>query len=498
MQPIHTLGELKAIGYVYRSVKEELRQNLINKLKQKEPVFEGIFGFDDTVLPDLQRALLSQHNILLLGLRGQAKTRIARLTLSLLDEFIPIIKDSELNEDPLKPLTGQSKIMLADMGDDLPITWMPRALRFVEKLATPDVSMADLIGDIDPVKAANNKWSFADERSIHYGLVPRSNRCIFILNELPDLQPRIQVSLLNILQEGDLQIRGYKLRLPLDIQFVFTANPEDYTNRGNIITPLKDRIDSQILTHYPDQIEVARLITNQEANILPEVREHIYLSEYAHNILERISFVARESDFIDSASGVSARLSISGMENLYSSAELRMLAAGSTETGIRIIDFIGVIPSITGKIELLFEGEQEGPYNIALGLIGEAVKDEFLSLFPDPDNKVHKNHKDPYQVIKNWFSKGNVIEIWYNETDDSLYEKLSSIDGLKDMVLDKIRNKKEAILLMEMVLFALAEMNIISREMLDNKVKFSDSLADIFGDILNSDDDSDDDDLNDL
>ena len=281
MQPIHTLGELKATGYVYRSVKEELRQNLINKLKQKEPVFEGIFGFDDTVLPDLQRALLSQHNILLLGLRGQAKTRIARLTLSLLDEFIPIIKDSELNEDPLKPLTGQSKIMLADMGDDLPITWMPRALRFVEKLATPDVSMADLIGDIDPVKAANNKWSFADERSIHYGLVPRSNRCIFILNELPDLQPRIQVSLLNILQEGDLQIRGYKLRLPLDIQFVFTANPEDYTNRGNIITPLKDRIDSQILTHYPDLIEVARLITNQEANILPEVREHIYLSEYA-------------------------------------------------------------------------------------------------------------------------------------------------------------------------------------------------------------------------
>ena len=239
MKEILTLGALKASGYTYTTIKQELRNNLITKLKNGEKVFDGIYGFEDTVLPDLERAILSGHNILLLGLRGQAKTRIARLTVNLLNEYIPIVKGSELNEDPLHPLTNQTKQLIKELGDDLPIEWLHRSDRFLEKLATPDVSIADLIGDIDPIKAANNKWSYADERSIHFGLVPRSNRCIFVLNELPDLQARIQVSLLNILQEGDIQIRGYKLRLPLDIQFVFTANPEDYTNRGSIITPLK-------------------------------------------------------------------------------------------------------------------------------------------------------------------------------------------------------------------------------------------------------------------
>lgn len=488
MDKITTLGALKASGYTYKSIKDELRNNLIEKLKRDEKVFEGIYGFEDTVLPDLERAILSKHNILLLGLRGQAKTRIARLTVNLLDEYIPVIKGSELNEDPLHPISSFTKKTIEEQGDDTPIEWMHRSERFLEKLATPDVSMADLIGDIDPIKAANNKWSYADERSIHFGLLPRSNRCIFVLNELPDLQARIQVSLLNILQEGDIQIRGYKMRLPLDIQFVFTANPEDYTNRGNIITPLKDRIDSQILTHYPDQINIAKQITLQEARIADDVKESVYLSSFAHNLLERITFVARDSEYVDEHSGVSARMSISGLENLYSSAYRRLLKSKHTETLIRIVDFIGVIPSITGKVELVYEGEQEGPYNVALNLFGTALKEEFLGIFPDPEKNLKKSENDVYLPVKNWFGKGNAVEFWYNDTDDIILEKLTQIDGLHDLVVDKIKNKKESILLMEMVLHGLAEMNIISREMLDDKISFNDALADMFDDILNEED----------
>ncbi len=491
MKEINTLGALKASGYAYKTVKDELRDNLILKLQKKEKVFEGIFGFDDTVLPDLERAILSRHNILLLGLRGQAKTRIARLTVHLLDESIPVIKGSELNEDPLRPITSASKELIANMGDNTPIEWLNRENRFLEKLATPDVSIADLIGDIDPIKAANNQWSYADERSIHYGLVPRSNRCIFVLNELPDLQARIQVSLLNILQEGDIQIRGYKMRLPLDIQFIFTANPEDYTSRGNIITPLKDRIDSQILTHYPDQLSVARQITLQEARIGKEVREKVFLPSHAHNILERIAFVARDSEFVDEHSGVSARLSISGLENLYSAAYRRMLRGGYDSTLIRISDFIGVIPSITGKVELVYEGEQEGPYNVALNLLGTAVRDEFLKIFPDPEKNIKKNEHDPYNAIKAWFAKGNTVEFWYEDSDDEILVKLMEVDGLHDFVADKANNRAEVIILMEMVLHGLAEMNMITREMLDDKISFNDSLADMFGDLLNTDTDDD-------
>ncbi|MCO5279163.1 MAG: sigma 54-interacting transcriptional regulator [Saprospiraceae bacterium] len=420
MNNITTLGALKASGYIYKSIKDEIRSNLIKKLQNKEKAFNGIFGFDDTVIPDLERAFLSKHNILLLGLRGQAKTRIARLSVDLLDEYIPIIKGSELNEDPLNPITKASKDLIVEHGDATEIEWIHRNNRFLEKLATPDVSIADLIGDIDPIKAANNRWSYTDERSIHYGLVPRSNRCIFVLNELPDLQARIQVSLLNILQEGDIQIRGYKMRLPLDIQFIFTANPEDYTNRGNIITPLKDRIDSQILTHYPDQISIAKKITLQEARIEPEVLEKVFLSPYVHDILERIAFEARESEFIDEQSGVSARLSISGLENLYSAAYRRLLRGGYETTMIRIVDFIGVIPSITGKVELIYEGEQEGPYNVALHLLDASIKEEFLSIFPNPEKKLKKHEEDAYHKIKSWFTKGNTVEFWYNDSDEML------------------------------------------------------------------------------
>lgn len=490
------LGELKSSGYIYKTIKDELRDNLIQKIKNGDRVFEGIIGYDDTVLPDMQRAILSKHNVLLLGLRGQAKTRMARLTVQLLDEFIPVIQGSELLEDPLHPISYYGKQQAADMGDDMPIQWIGRDERIIEKLATPDVSIADLIGDIDPVKAANNKWSFADERSIHFGLIPRSNRSIFILNELPDLQPRIQVSLLNILQEGDIQIRGYKLRLPLDIQFIFTANPEDYTNRGNIITPLKDRIDSQILTHYPEGLDIAKQITLQEAAIDPNAKQRIYLSPHAHDILERISVVARQSEYIDENSGVSARMSIAGLENLYSSAELRLLKSKADETAISLIDFISVIPAITGKIELLYEGEQLGAFSIALGLIGEATKEQFLSIFPNPEQKLKKDAIDPYHEIKEWFSNGNQLAIQFDDTDDTVYQKLSEVAGLTDLVVDKIRNKQEAILLMQLVLFGMSELNLIAREMLDKQITFADSLADIIGDIMN--DDFDDDDLNDI
>src|SRR4051812_15864778 len=266
-QKITTLGQLKAAGFKSRTIKEELRENLIAKLKKKENVFEGIWGYEETVIPDLERAILAGHDVNLLGLRGQAKTRLARLMVNLLDEYIPVIEGSELNDDPLDPISRYGRDKLQSLGDDTPISWLHRDERYTEKLATPDVSIADLIGDVDPIKAASLKLPYSDERVIHFGLIPRSHRCIFVINELPDLQARIQVALFNILQEGDIQIRGFKIRLPLDIQFVFTANPEDYTNRGSIVTPLKDRIDSQIITHYPKSLEISKRITQQEARI---------------------------------------------------------------------------------------------------------------------------------------------------------------------------------------------------------------------------------------
>ncbi len=290
---IKTLGQLKESNYKARSIKEELRENLIKKISKKEITFPGIIGYEDSVIPDTERALLSRHNILFLGLRGQAKTRMARQMTDLLDEYIPIIKGSEVNDDPFRPLSKYAKDLVAEKGDDTPIEWLHRSNRYGEKLATPDVSVADLIGDIDPIKAANLKLSYADERVIHYGIIPRSNRGIFVINELPDLQARIQVSLFNILEEGDLQIRGFKLRLPLDIMFVFTANPEDYTNRGAIVTPLKDRIESQILTHYPVTIETALSITEQEADIHEDQVKKIQVSDLVKRLIEQVAFEAR-------------------------------------------------------------------------------------------------------------------------------------------------------------------------------------------------------------
>ncbi|MCK5367722.1 MAG: sigma 54-interacting transcriptional regulator, partial [Cyclobacteriaceae bacterium] len=368
LQKTKTLGELKGAGYKPKSIKKELRDNLMVKLRDNENPFVGIWGYEETVIPDLERAILSMHNINFLGLRGQAKTKIARLMVNLLDEYIPVINGSELNDDPLNPLSKYGKELVLEQGNQTPIRWMHRTERYSEKLATPDVSVADLIGDVDPIKAASLKLNYADERVIHYGLIPRSHRGIFVINELPDLQARIQVALFNILQEGDIQIRGFKLRLPLDIQFVFTANPEDYTNRGSIVTPLKDRIDSQIITHYPRSIEIGKKITEQEARKKVEQDAVVQINEHVRDLIEEIAIQARSSEFIDERSGVSARLTISAFENLKSAAERRALINHEKTTNIRISDFIGVIPAITGKVELVYEGEQEGPGIVAKDL----------------------------------------------------------------------------------------------------------------------------------
>lgn len=480
-----TLGELKKSGYQSRSTKEELRANLIEKLKNKETVFSGIIGFDDTVLPDIQRAILSRHNVLLLGLRGQAKTRIARLLVSLLDEYIPVIAGSELNDDPLEPISRYARDLVAEKGDDTPIGWLHRDDRYVEKLATPDVSVADLIGDVDPIKAATLKLPYSDERVIHFGLIPRAHRGLFVINELPDLQARIQVSLFNILQEGDIQIRGFKLRLPLDIQFLFTANPEDYTNRGSIITPLKDRIESQILTHYPKTIEIARSITSQEANLPAEQAQNIEVPDVLEIMLEQLAFAARESEYIDEKSGVSARLSISAYENLASTAERRKLINNEKATTARITDFWGVVPAITGKVELVYEGEQEGAYGVAMKLLGKSIRQSFLAHFPDPESVRPGRETDPYGTIRAYFSGGNVIDLLNDDSDKAYREKLDDVAGLQKFVEKHIEQKlsaTEKYLYMELVLQGLAEMEVLNKDILENSLSFRDLLADMLDD----------------
>jgi magnesium chelatase subunit I len=483
MLNINTLGALKASGYQPKSIKQELRENLIKKLKSKEETFPGILGFENTVIPDVERAILSRHSILFLGLRGQAKTRLARLMVNLLDEYIPIVAGSELNDDPLQPLSIFAKNLVAERGDDTPITWLHRSNRYVEKLATPDVSVADLIGDVDPILAANMKLPYSDERVIHFGLIPRAHRCIFVINELPDLQARIQVSLFNILQEGDIQIRGFKLRLPLDVEFIFTANPEDYTNRGSIITPLKDRIQSQILTHYPEDMDVARAITEQEAKPAEAQTDKITIPSVLRDLLEAISFQARESEFVDSKSGVSARLSISALENLYSAAERRMILNGEKKTTARLTDFWGIVPAITGKVELVYEGEQEGPYNVAMQLFSSAIRSVFLEYFPNPEDVKRKSDKDPYGLIRAWFSGGNVIELLNEATEGEFRLAINKVQGLKKLVeANDIIEKEELYTFMELALHGLSEFQVVNKEILESSFSFGDLLSGMLDD----------------
>lgn len=495
IRKIKTLGDLKAAGYKSRSIKQELRENLLEKLRKKEKIFEGIWGYEDTVIPDLERALLSGHDINFLGLRGQAKTRIARLLTNLLDEYIPVITDSELNDDPLFPISKYARDVIAEKGDDTPVEWLHRDERYTEKLATPDVSIADLIGDADPIKAATLKLPYSDERVIHFGLIPRSHRSIFVINELPDLQARIQVSLFNILQEGDIQIRGFKLRLPLDIMFVFTANPEDYTNRGSIVTPLKDRIASQIITHYPKTIEISRKITEQEADIKSEQKELVQVPEIAKDIIEQIAIEARSSEYVDVKSGVSARLTISAYENLISAAERRALVNEEKKTMVRMSDFIGVIPAITGKIELVYEGEQEGPGIVAYNLIGKAIRTQFLNYFPDPDQYRKKKDQNPYREITSWFGDGNSLDL-LNDLNSKDYKKeLLSVPGLQKLIKNHVKknNESEQLFFMEFALHGLAEYSMLSKHKLETGYQFRDLLSSMFSMPGPSAEDDDDD-----
>ncbi len=492
---IKTLGELKKSGYVSRSVKEELRENLITQLQKHEGGFEGIIGYEDTVIPDLQTAILSRHNILLLGLRGQAKTRIARLLVNLLDEYIPYIEGSELYDDPLNPISWFGHNEVTTKGDATPIAWMHRSERYTEKLATPDVTVADLIGDVDPIKAATLKLTYSDERVLHFGLIPRAHRGIFVINELPDLQARIQVSLFNILQEKDIQIRGFKLRLPLDIQFVFTANPEDYTNRGSIVTPLKDRIESQILTHYPRSVEISRKITQQEASITSEQKIAVEADGLVKNLVEQIAFEARNSEYIDKKSGVSARLTISAYENLISNAERRMIINREKNTFVRISDFLGVIPAITGKIELVYEGELEGPAKVANILVGKAIKTLLLQYFPDPEKAKKAKARNPYADVINWFGNGNSLAINDNLPLQEYKKLLNEVPGLKDVVKffhPKLAENQQ-LLLMEFVLHGLAEFSQLNKGFLDNGFAFSDMFNSLFNLQPDDEDDIDDD-----
>ena len=487
MKLVKTFGELKKQGYAPKSIKEEMRQNLISKMKAGEERFPGIIGYEDTVIPDTERAILSRHNMLFLGLRGQAKTRMARQMTDLLDEYIPYIEGSEIYDDPFSPISGFGRKRVAELGDATPISWLHRSERYGEKLATPDVSVADLIGDIDPVKAANLRLDFSDERVIHYGIIPRSNRCIFVINEIPDLQARIQVALFNILQEGDIQIRGFKLRLPLDIVFVFTANPEDYTNRGSIVTPLKDRIESQILTHYPKSIEAAMSITAQEADIHAEQLNVVEESDLIARLIEQIAFEARASEFVDHKSGVSARLTIASLENAFSAAERRAIINKEKSTQIWMSDLQGVIPSITGKIELVYEGEQEGPYQVSVNLLEKSIRTVFVQYFPDPESFKKKKSKDsnaesPYRQIVTWFDAGNSIDMLFHLKDNDKIKLLNSIVGLSDLVLNyfpKASSRKKAFL-MEFVLYGLSAYSLISKKILVGKIEFKDLIGSMF------------------
>ena len=474
---IKTLKDLKSSGYSSLDIKDEMIKNLKINLSKGKPTFEGIHGYEDSVIPDLERAILSKHNVNLLGLRGQAKTKLARQLINLLDEWIPIVSGSEINDDPFNPISHYAKNIVTKKGDNTPIDWVHRNDRFFEKLATPDVTVADLIGDIDPIKAASLKLSYSDPQVIHFGMIPRANRCIFVLNELPDLQARIQVSLFSILQEKEIQIRGFKLRLPINLQFLFTANPEDYTNRGSIVTPLKDRIGSQIMTHYPKTIDIAKTITNQESSLSNS--DGIYVPELAKDIIEQISFEARESVYVDSKSGVSARLSISAFENLISSAKRRMIMNGEVKTSIRMTDFNAVISAINGKIELVYEGEQEGAVEISRLLILESVKTFFVNFFPKIKKLNKAEQLDPYAEIVDWF-KDKELFIDENLDNKAYDDTFKTIKVLKSFIKKQIPSidKKDENFMCEFLLWGLSSYKKVNITRTSRGLSFSDSFSD--------------------
>jgi magnesium chelatase subunit I len=517
--PIHTLGELRNSGTRVRSVKDEMRANLLAKISRGEPTFPGIHGYDRTVVPAIHNAILSRHDIILLGLRGQAKTRLLRSLTALLDERVPVVEGCEINDSPFEPTCKRCRRLAAEQGENLRIGWMSRDERYREKLATPDVTVADLIGDIDPIKAANQRLTYADEEVIHYGIIPRTNRGIFAINELPDLAPRIQVALLNILEERDLQIRGFPVRIPMDVVLVFSANPEDYTSRGNIITPLKDRIDSQILTHYPQKIEVSRRITEQEAWLEREGAPKVDIPLYVRDLIESVAFVARESELVDQTSGVSARLTIAAMELLQSNLERRGAVTGDAAVFPRLADLTMVLPAITGKVEMVYEGEQQGAEVVARKLVGMAVGKLFESKFPpieragvaqraererrgygeiDPDDledafagRRGKKKEPPreeqrpaaaaepaYDAILGWFGAGNQVTLSDEQPFAEYFAELQRVPGLAEVArrYAGAQRDEELAFWMEMVLEGLHQSLRLSREDLDSTITFQELM----------------------
>lgn len=414
-----TLKELKQAGYRPRSVKDELRENLAAKLRDGAPLFPGVFGYEETVVPQVVNAVLSRHNFILLGLRGQAKTRLIRMLTTLLDEATPYVAGSEIRDDPFRPVSKYARDLIAEQGDATPIAWLGREQRYVEKLATPDVTIADMIGDLDPIKAARRGQNISDELTIHYGLLPRANRGIFAINELPDLAGKIQVGLFNIMQEGDVQIKGFPIRLPLDLLMVFTANPEDYTARGKIVTPLKDRIGSEIRTHYPPTLEHGVTITAQEAWTS---REGVQVPGFLREVVEQIAFSAREDKKVDRRSGVSQRMPITVLENVVSNAERRALQAGDTDVVPRVADVYAALPSITGKIELEYEGELKGGETVARELVRLAVAKTFTRYF----DQVNMN-----QIVQ-WFDMGGSLKVDDATPAAELLKQLQGIQGLME------------------------------------------------------------------
>jgi len=485
-----TIGELRRSNYQVLPVKDEIRNNLIRKLTNEEELFSTVVGYEKTVTPSIVNALLAKHNMILLGLRGQAKTRLARSLINFLDEYIPIIKGCEINDNPYRPVCKRCVDLVREFGEAVEIEWLNRESRYGEKLATPDVTIADLIGDIDPIKAASQRLHYSHEGAIHFGIIPRTNRGIFAINELPDLQPRIQVGLFNIMEEKDIQIRGFNVRIPLDLMIVFTANPEDYTNRGNIITPLKDRIDSQILTHYPRTLEDAIRITEQEAVINRDGRD-IQIPHYFREIVEQIAFEARKNEFVDQKSGVSARLTIAAMENLVSNAERRAIASNDPCIVPRICDLPHVLPGMTGKIELVFEGEQEGAVKVSRALIGKAVRETFRKYFPDPLKKHQRQTPEgrspedqEYGKIIQWFEAGNKIEIADDISLETYFKELDKVKGLREITKKHMKlseeNRYELASAMEFVLDGLHQNSKIAKDEVDHVTSYKDLVGSIF------------------
>lgn len=475
-----TLGALRRSGYRARSVKTEIRENLIRALKSKEPIFQGIVGYADTVVPQVVHALLAEHNILLMGQRGQAKTRLIRGMIDFLDDAVPVIAGAPVPEDPLRPMTPTGRKLVAEAGDDLPLQWLERADRYQEKLATPDVTIADLIGDIDPIKAMARKIDFANEEAIHYGLVPRSNRCLFAINELPDLQPRIQVGLLNILEERDFQIRGFPVRMEIDVCMVFTANPEDYTNRGNIITPLKDRIEAQIMTHYPQSLADGIAIVRQEAWSGREGHAQLHIPDLFYTLTEQTAVEARRSDYVDQGSGVSARMPISLMELIASAMERRALVNGDAQAWARVCDLYHAVPAITGKVELVYKGEQEGAAQVAEHLVGKAIKEHFNTLFV-PN---HRPGRDPkhdwaeFQSVVQWFEAGNVLELEDSMSHAEVKGALAAIPSLEKIARRRFPKAEGDTIYgaMEFMLEGLAQNFVLSKFKLVRGTRYADEL----------------------